>query len=226
MLQRKHKHKAATYAPPENNKDQVAPFTSEEVQRLLTAARASNYPRRDEAICIFLLDTGVRVSEMCNIRLDDIDWDTRKVTVLGKGQKERAVYFGHQTRRTLWNYLSEDSRNPRAREKPKGTSPLFVSEVGIRSGEPFTRYGMRRLISRLGKRAGISGKRCSPHTFRHTFAVEFLRAGGNVFTLKELLGHTSLHMTNRYVSFAQADLENQHRQFSPADRMRRAREAK
>jgi len=216
-------------APPENNKDQVAPFTADEIQRLLAAARETNYPRRDEAICIFLLDTGVRVSELANIRLSDIDWDARKITVLGKGQKERAIYFGHQAKRALWSYLSEDSRTPLKGKRLKNVkekdenSPLFVSEVGERSGEAFSRQGLLRLIVRLGKRAGISGKRVSPHTFRHTFAVEFLRAGGNVFTLKELLGHTSLHMTNRYVSFAQADLENQHRQFSPADRMRRAK---
>jgi site-specific recombinase XerD len=60
-----------------------------------------------------------------------------------------------------------------------------------------------------------------PHTFRHTFAVMFLRAGGNTFTLQQLLGHTSLAMTNRYVALAQADIENQHRQFSPADHLKK-----
>jgi site-specific recombinase XerD len=84
-----------------------------------------------------------------------------------------------------------------------------------------TRSGLLQLIRRLGKAAKIEACRCSPHTFRHTFAVEFLRAGGNVFTLKELLGHTTLTMTQRYVAIAQADIESQHRRFSPADRLKR-----
>jgi site-specific recombinase XerD len=66
----------------------------------------------------------------------------------------------------------------------------------------------------------IEATRCSPHTFRYTFAVEFLRAVGNVFSLQQPLGHTSLHMTNRYVALAQGDIENQHRQFSPVERLK------
>jgi site-specific recombinase XerD len=65
--------------------------------------------------------------------------------------------------------------------------------------------------------------RCSPHTFRHTFAISFLRAGGNVFTLKEMLGHTSLAMTNRYVAIAQADISKQHAQFSPVKTFKKAK---
>ena len=67
------------------------------------------------------------------------------------------------------------------------------------------------------------GMRCSPHVFRHTFAIEFLRAGGNVFTLKELLGHTSLTISNRYVALADADIERQHRLFSPVEAITNAR---
>lgn len=76
-------------------------------------------------------------------------------------------------------------------------------------------------MERLGKAAKVSGVRCSPHTFHHTFAVSFLRHGGNVFTLQQMLGHASLDQTNQYVNLAQADIENQHRQFSPADRLAR-----
>jgi integrase/recombinase XerD len=84
-----------------------------------------------------------------------------------------------------------------------------------------TRRGLYQLVKRLGKRAGLQSARCSPHTFRHTFVAQFLREGGSTFTLKEMLGHTSLHMTNRYVALAQADIQNQHRQFSPGDRLKR-----
>ena len=97
------------------------------------------------------------------------------------------------------------------------SSAAFCADRGPCAGEPLTRSGLRQLVSRLGKDAGIQATRCSPHNFRHTFAVSFLRNGGNAFTLQQMLGHTSLHMTNRYVALAQADIENQHRQFSPAD---------
>jgi len=84
-----------------------------------------------------------------------------------------------------------------------------------------TRSGLLQLIERLGIAAGIKQVRCSPHTFRHTFAVDFLRNGGNSFNLQQLLGHCDMHMTARYVNVAQADIENQHRRYSPADRIKR-----
>ena len=74
-----------------------------------------------------------------------------------------------------------------------------------------------KLLKRLNNHAKVWGVRVSPHTFRHTFAVMFLRSGGQVFTLKQILGHESLSMTNRYVAVAQADVTAQHRQFSPVD---------
>jgi site-specific recombinase XerD len=188
--------------------DQVSPFTPEQVNALLAAARRSRYARRDEAILLFLLDTGVRSSELCHLRLEDVDLSGRRATVLGKGNKRRAVSFHRTTARALWQYLKEEQREPE--------DPLFLSE----QGDALTRSGLQQLIERLGKSARITASRCSPHTFRHTFAVEFLRAGGNVFTLQQMLGHTSLHMTNRYVALAQADIENQHRQFSPVERLR------
>lgn len=108
--------------------------------------------------------------------------------------------------------------NEEEREKK---DPLFLSDRGNGAGEGLTRHGLRFLIVRLGKAARLDGStRVSPHTFRHTFAIEFLRAGGNVFTLQQLLGHTHLAMTNRYVAIAQADITAQHRQFSPVARLK------
>ena len=98
---------------------------------------------------------------------------------------------------------------------------MFLSDRGTRAGEALTRNGLAQLIARLGQSAGVEAVRCSPHTFRHTFSVNFLRAGGNVFSLMQFLGHTNPQMTSRYVSLAQADLASQHRQFSPLDQMRK-----
>lgn len=189
--------------------DQIQPFNQEQVQKLIQAARRSRNRRRDEALIYFLGDTGLRASEVVSLKMRDIDCQNRRCNVLGKGNKRRTVYFGRDTARILWQYLKEERREP--------DEPIFLADRGIQTGDPLTRNGLFQLIQRLGVAAGIEAIRCSPHTFRHTFAIEFLRRGGNTFTLKEILGHTSLHMTNRYVALAQADIENQQRRFSPMD---------
>lgn len=207
----------AKIRPPRALPDQVRPFSPEQVQALLHAARRSKHPRRDEALLLIMLDTRMRASEICGLRMRDVDFKARCSTVIGKGNKRRTIVFGGTVSKALWNYVREERR--------KDDEPVFISDRGTRTGEAMTRSGLLQLVNRLGKKAGIEATRCSPHTFRHTFAVEFLRPGGNAFTLQQMLGHTSLNTTNRYVALAQADIENQHRQFSPADRLRSNRHA-
>ncbi len=193
---------------PVSRSDQIQPFTQEQLKALLAAARRSRYARRDEAILLFLLDTALRASELCAIRMQDVDLSGKRCIVLGKGNKYRTVPFSAHTARSLWSYLKDEKREPE--------DPLFTSE----RSEALTRSGLLQLLERLGKAARIEVTRCSPHTLRHTSATEYLRAGGNVFTLQQILGHTTLHMTNRYVALAQADIENQHRHFSPVARLK------
>ena len=188
--------------------DQIQPFSSDQVRLLVDAARRTGHSRRDEAIILFLLDTGLRASELCGIRRADLDFQNRRCNVLGKGNKRRGVPFGKVATKALWAYLKDDPRD--------ADDPLFLSA----SGDALTRSGLLQIFERLGQASRIEAVRCSPHTLRHTFAVEYLRAGGNVFALQQILGHTSIQMTNRYVALAQADIEAQHRQFSPADRLR------
>ena len=195
--------------------DQIQPFAMEEVTRLVSAARRSRHPRRDEAIVRMLLDSAMRVSELCGLTFSNVDHKERVCRVLGKGNKYRAAHMGMEAARSLFQYLRETAAE-RAED-----GAIFLSDRGMGAGQALTRFGVRQIIARLGKDAQISTKRCSPHTFRHTFAIEFLRNGGNVFTLKEILGHTSLTMCNKYVALAAADIETQHRQFSPSDRLRR-----
>jgi site-specific recombinase XerD len=199
--------------PAAHQNDQVQPFAPEQVAALIAAAKRSRHPRRNEAVLLFLLDTGVRADELCRLKMSEVDLAGKRALVLGKGGKKRTVYIGGATTRAVLQYLREQGREPR--------QPLFLADGGRREGEALTPSGLLKLITRLGQAARIEATRCSPHTFRHTFAIEFLRAGGNMFTLKELLGHTTLTMVNRYVALAQADIENQHRQFSPVDRMKK-----
>jgi integrase/recombinase XerC/integrase/recombinase XerD len=198
--------------PPKVSADQIQPFTPEQVGSLLEAARTT----RDYAVVLFMLDTGARASEVCSLRVPDVDLTGRKVKVAGKGGKSRTLFLSLPVTQALTDYL-----------RTRRDGPLFLAErgKGVKAGRSLTRYGLQKLIQSLGMAAGVVGVRCSPHTLRHTFAVEFIRGGGNSFALKELLGHSSLDMTNRYVALALADLENQHRNYSPASRLLTMRQA-
>ena len=181
--------------------DQIQPFNLDQVRALIQASKRTRNSERDEVIVRMLLDTGMRASELCTLRMEQLDLFGQRATILGKGNKHRAVHFGGKTARSLRNYLRFEPRTPQ--------ETLVQAAKNQHAGEPLTPNGLRQIIENLGKIANLQAVRCSPHTLRHTFAVEFLRNGGNVFSLKEILGHTSLHMTNRYVALAQADIEQQ-----------------
>jgi integrase/recombinase XerC/integrase/recombinase XerD len=194
--------------------DQVQPFSSEQVQLLVDGARRSCFPDRDVLIALLLVDTGMRVSELCSLTIGDIDRGSGELVVLGKGGKRRRVYMGIAGRRALWRYLEAERRNAPTEE------PLLLSRTGNLQGAGLTVSGVQQLLRNAGKAAGIQGVRCSPHTIRHTFAVNFLRGGGNLFELQQIMGHTDLTVLRRYVALAEADLAQAHRTASPVDRLK------
>ncbi len=181
----------------------IAPFTDAELQRLLAIAEP-----RERAIVLLLLDTGLRLAEVTPLRVGDLRPDGT-IRVMGKGSKERIVPLGVTARRAVVRYVA-------GRGAARPGDALFV---GAR-GRPIQRRTLQRAIADLGRRAGV-GTRCSPHTFRHTFARSFLVNGGDVFSLQQILGHTTLDMVRRYVSLTEADLVARHRAASPADRLAR-----
>ncbi len=170
--------------------------------------------KRDLAIALFLLDTGVRESELCAIDWLDMDLTNRRPTIRdGKGGKSRSVFWSAETGRLIWAYIQEQGgTHPDA-------EPVFVAQSGGNKGGRMTRSGLYQLCRRWGKTAEV--KQCHPHTFRHTFATMFLLAGGNQMTLMDLMGHTNIKMTRRYVRFTGADLAGQARQFSPVAHLRK-----
>jgi site-specific recombinase XerD len=201
---------------PVDRADQVQPFTDEQVKALIAAARRTKNPLRDEALLLLMLDTGLRASEVSALRCQDCDLTALQVAVWsGKGGKARHVPFSRDTRKTLYAYLRS-----RVLDHGDRDAPLFAGERGTGAGDAIKRGGLLRIFRRLARAAKVDGVRCSPHTMRHTFAVSFLRAGGNVFTLKMMLGHESLAMVNRYVALSQADVTRQHAQFSPVARLK------
>ena len=203
----------------------ISPLSEQEIKSLLSACKQSNKNpknkksyssirptyKRDKAIILTLLDTGIRVSELCNIQVGDFYSENGRIIVTGKGSKTRFVYLGKVGCKAIWSYLLERFPN----RQPLKDDPLYVNRNGI---HPLSRNGVFQLVKRLGEKAGVQD--VYPHRFRHTFAIEFLRNGGNVFELQQLLGHSDLEMSRRYALIAQIDLETSARKASPADRWR------
>jgi integrase/recombinase XerD len=189
----------------------VPTFSDEQLQGLLAAPDRRTWTGiRDRAILLVLLDTLIRVSELVGLNAEDVDLDEGVIQVTGKGGKERVVPFGMATAHALRRYRSivEDLRPG---------DPFFITRYGCRT----SRWAVHMMMAHSGRAAGIEGVRCSPHTLRHTGAKRFILAGGDVFTLQKLLGHTTLVMVRRYVELADVDVRAQHQRFSPADSLLR-----
>jgi len=187
-------------------------FTEEQLRRLVRAIDTSSASgHRDYAILITFLDTGVRCSELTDLRVKDVNLEARLLKVWGKGAKERMVPFGKKVQGALWKYMMSC--------RPPPIVPRYDHVFLTCDGRPLTKDRVEAIVEHYGRKAGITGVRVSPHTFRHTFAVMFLRNGGNVFSLQRIMGHSTLDVLRIYVNMAQADIQEAHRRHSPADNM-------
>lgn len=191
----------------------VSTFTSEDIERLIRACQqVENNSSRDLCILLLLLDTGVRVSELTSIEMQDVDIEEGYIKITrAKGSRERLVPIGSVARRLLWRYMSCGRPQPLVDR----VTHLFLTGGGL----PLTRNGVQQMVRRWGRRAGLRGVRCSPHTFRHTFAKNYLLNGGDIFSLQKILGHSSLASVRMYVNLFAADVKRQHQRFSPVDNL-------
>lgn len=198
----------ATIRPPRVPEIITQPFTLQQIANLLLLCNGNTFLGiRNRAIILTFLDTGLRVSEMAKIQISDLDFDRETITVMGKGAKERVVRIGKKAQKALLKYLLT---------RHDEYTCLWVSE----ERKPLTAWGIQLMIRRLGKRAGFNAVRCSPHTFRHTFATEALKNGAGEFNVQSLLGHSDLRMTRRYSATLRSEhAVEEHRKFSPVDRM-------
>jgi len=128
---------------------------------------------------------------------------------MGKGSRERLVPFGAKVQRALWKYVH--------RFRPEPFHPNLSNLLLRTDGNAMSCGQVYRLIKRYGRKAGIEGVRCSPHTFRHTFAKNFLVHGGDLFTLQKILGHSSLYVVRMYVELTPEEVQVRHRRYSPVD---------
>ena len=195
----------------------ITPFTKGEVDTLfLSLERSNEYSRpgkracshrlqnyyRNRAILLIFLDTGMRSSEVCGLRFTDFISQLR-IRVFGKGGKERLLPISEITAKAIDDYVQKE--RPSAKSCAEN---IFVT----RTNKKLCAYDLYHRISIIGTRAGIHS---NPHRFRHTFAINFLRNGGDIYALQAMLGHTSFEMVKRYLAIARADIEAAHQKASP-----------
>lgn len=177
----------------------VEGYTIDELKRFLavcdldirTGARFSGI--RNKAMLLLFIDSGLRRAEMTNLRLNDLDLDSRRVRVLGKGSKMGIAPFSPKTAKALWAWVVE--RRPRAK-----TDRLWITE----EGQPFSTEGLVSWFVRLKSRAGVNGPG-GVHRLRHTAGLQYLRGAKDSFLLQLFLRHESLEMSRRYTRGLKAE---------------------
>jgi integrase/recombinase XerD len=180
----------------------IETFTPLQIRALFAAAESEYTPPmqiRAKAILSVLLDTGIRASELLDLEIENVHIAPREgwLRVTGKGDKEREVGLGTKSRAYLHAWLK------RYRKVPNGNGEQHVFLSHKRT--PLTINGLDQLLYRLRDRAKITGVRVSAHTFRHTYAMNFLLQGGDVYTLSRLMGHSSVQVTEIYLRAIKSD---------------------
>lgn len=171
----------------------------QDLEKLFDSIDTTSYGQRDILILEMLYSTGIRIGELVNIKIKDISFNERKILVLGKGNKEREVFYGSRCEELLDRYL-KDGRKKIIKEE---TDYLFISN----SGKKITDDGVRKIIKEIVKKSGLNIK-VTPHTLRHTFATHMLDDGADLKTVSDLLGHENLSTTTIYTHVSNERLRN------------------
>jgi integrase/recombinase XerD len=180
----------------------------EEVTRLLEAPDPLHWLYwRDRSILELLYATGMRVSELVELRLTNLDLEEGYCTVFGKGSKERIVPIGGPARRAMERYLREV--RPEL-DQGRGSGTVFLSA----RGNALSRMAVWSVVSRNAGRAGLRNQ-ISPHTLRHSFATHLLEGGADLAAVQELLGHADISTTQIYTHVDREYLREVHRTFHP-----------
>jgi site-specific recombinase XerD len=228
-------------ACPKVHRDQPQPYTELEIKALLRAtaynapwrgkpevASRRHWALRDRAIIIVLVDTGIRASELCALKISDYDPKIGQLVVRhGKGDKMRILPLGDRALDAIDDYLDARRKAPvgKVKERPgrqprvqevKPDDPLFAT----RTGAPLERYELLNMITVAARRAEPPVANANCHRFRHTFAINYLRRYPNVYTLQAVLGHSTLYTVRLYVQIAEVDVHQAHRTASVADNWR------
>lgn len=182
-------------------------LTMEEVEELLSLPDISNpIGKRDKAILELMYATGLRASEIVELRIEDLELDEGFIYVMGKGGKRRMVPTGEVALKYLRIYLKERDEFLGRKESPY----VFLNY----KGEPLTRQGLWKIIKSYGKRIGIAEK-LTPHTLRHSFATHLLERGADLRSIQIMLGHSRISTTQIYTHIASERLKRIWEKYHP-----------
>ena len=192
--------------PPKLPTEPLKPVSLDDVAALLASCTQGDNAERDRALFLFLLDTGIRARELCNVNLEDVEFGAGAVLIRqGKGRKPRTVFIGRKTRRALRSYL---------RTRRDNSPALFVTVEGDR----LSYNGLREILRRRARDAGLKDEP-TLHQFRRAFALNMLRNGADIFSLQRLMGHSDLSVLRRYLAQTDQDGQAAHLRAGPVDRM-------
>jgi site-specific recombinase XerD len=188
---------------PRLNKQMIQPVSLNDITALLDTCDNSDLGSRDKAILLCLLDTGVRASELCAMNIEDINRIGTSIFINnGKGGKQRTVFLGKKSRKSMRRYINVRKSHCNA---------LWVTQAGSR----LTYWGLRQIIRRRAEKANIPVP--GLHDFRRAFALQCLRNGIDVYSLQKLMGHADLQVLQRYLAQTTEDISKAHRMGSPVD---------
>jgi integrase/recombinase XerD len=181
--------------------------TNEEVARLIDQPDDGIYGKRDRALLELAYSTGMRVSEICGLKMENIDEERRLVRIRGKGRKERLIPFGKKAYDAMSTYLS--GSRPFLMKK-RVSAYVFLNYTG----SPISRVSFWKMFKKYARLAGLPSE-VTPHTLRHSFATHLIEGGADLRAVQELLGHSSISTTQIYTKLDMEYLLEVHRTFHP-----------
>ena len=186
----------------------VTPLTPSEVSQILKVIpRSSHKGYRDSSIIVALYGTLLRISELLDLPVSSVDFSSGQITVIGKGDRERSVFMSPNAYKALYKYFSH--------WRPKTSSHYFFIHE---DGRKLTRFYFEHRMQVYVRKANLS-KPCTPHILRYSGSIQMLRGGCDPYTLQNILGHTTMEMTRRYLKIANSDVERQMKSYSPAEQL-------
>lgn len=189
--------------------DYIVPtFSPEHIEKMLACCdQATSEGFRNYVLLLVLLDTGMRLSELCGLKLSDVDSQFRYVKVFGKGRKEREIGLHPEVGKLVWKYIHKYRKPANSDEVA-----LFIGRRGL----PLRASGVSTIVENIKRQCGFEGMRVSPHVFRHTFAKYYLQRGGEVFKLSREMGHGTVQVTELYLKdFRSSQARQEHTTYSP-----------
>lgn len=180
-----------------------------EIEKILSAPKVQDkLGLRDKTILELFYACGTRVSELINLKVNDLFFDDEIIRVFGKGSKERLIPIGSSAIKWIGKYLKKS--RPLLMKKSKSENNLFLNSHGTK----LSRMGIWKIIDKYVKEAGIK-KKVHPHTFRHSFATHLLEGGADLRAVQEMLGHADISTTQIYTHIDRDYIKQVHKQYHP-----------